>query len=97
MNNYLNIGGVHARRRPGTYSTLKPNAFYGPSRLQNDLALTRNFTSAAQQLQFRWEVFNVLNKANFNNPTSALNSTNFGRILTAGDPRIMQFAFKFDF
>jgi len=26
-----------------------------------------------------------------------LNSTNFGRILTASDPRIMQFAFKFDF
>jgi len=39
----------------------------------------------------------VLNKANFNNPTSALNSTNFGRILSAGDPRIMQFALKYDF
>ena len=39
----------------------------------------------------------MLNTANFNNPTAALNSSNFGRILTAGDPRIMQFAFKFDF
>jgi len=81
----------------GTYSTLKPNAFYGPSRLQNDLAVTRSFRIAARQVQFRWEVFNVMNKANFNNPTTALNSSNFGRILSAGDPRIMQFALKFDF
>ena len=34
---------------------------------------------------------------NFNNPTTALNSSNFGRILSAQDPRIMQFALKFDF
>jgi hypothetical protein len=38
-----------------------------------------------------------MNKANFNNPTTALNSSNFGRILSAQDPRIMQFALKFDF
>jgi carboxypeptidase family protein len=81
----------------GTYSDLKPNAFYGPSRLQNDLAITRVFRISSQQLQFRWEIFNVMNKANFNNPTTALNSSNFGRILSAGDPRIMQFALKFDF
>ena len=81
----------------GTYSDLKPNAFYGPSRLQNDLAVTRVSRIPAQQLQFRWEIFNVTNKANFNNPTTALDSSNFGRILSAGDPRIMQFALKFDF
>jgi Carboxypeptidase regulatory-like domain/TonB dependent receptor len=96
VNNYLNINAFTSPA-PGTYSTLRPNAFYGPSRLLNDLALTRSFHLAARQLQFRWEVFNVLNKANFNNPTSALNSTNFGRILSAGDPRIMQFALKYDF
>jgi hypothetical protein len=42
-------------------------------------------------------VFNVLNTANFNNPTTALNSFNFGRILSPGDPGIAQFALKFDF
>jgi hypothetical protein len=96
VNNYLNINSFTSPAA-GTYSTLRPNAFYGPSRLQNDLALTRNFRLSTRQLQFRWEVFNVLNKANFNNPTTALNSTNFGRILSAGDPRIMQFALKYDF
>ena len=68
-----------------------------PSQFQNDLALTRTFGPAEHRFQFRWEIFNVINKVNFNNPTSALNSANFGRILTAGEPRIMQFAFKYDF
>jgi hypothetical protein len=95
-NNYLNAAAFLSPE-PGTYSTLKPNAFVGPSRLQNDLALMRTFPLAARSVQFRWEIFNVLNHTNFNNPTTGLNSTNFGRILTAGDPRIMQFALKFDF
>jgi hypothetical protein len=82
----------------GTYSTLKPNAFYGPSRFQNDLGISRNFkVGGSRTFQFRWEIFNVINKANFNNPTTGLNSSNFGRILSAGDPRILQFGFKFDF
>jgi carboxypeptidase family protein len=96
VNNYLDRNAFTSPD-PGTYSTLKPNAFVGPSQFQNDLALTRTFKLATRGFQFRWEVFNVLNKANFNNPTSGLNSTNFGRILTAGQPRIMQFALKYDF
>ena len=59
--------------------------------------IVRTFRVAGNQFQFRWEVFNVLNTANFNNPTSGLNSTNFGQILSAGQPRIMQFALKFNF
>ena len=96
VENYLNRDAF-ASPEPGTYSTLKPNAFVGPSQLLNDLAVTRTFKLLDRSLQFRWEVFNVMNHARFNNPTAALNSTNFGRILTAGAPRIMQFAFKFDF
>ena len=96
VNNYLNPAAFTSPAA-GTYSTLRPNAFVGPSRLQNDLAVSKTFKVAERTLQFRWEVFNVLNHASFNNPVSALNSTNFGRILTASDPRIMQFALKFDF
>ena len=42
-------------------------------------------------------MFNVINHVNYNAPTTALNSANFGKILSAGDPRIMQFALKVDF
>jgi hypothetical protein len=82
----------------GTYSDLKPFTIVNPSNFQNDFALSRTFRVAdGRRLQFRWEVFNVINHVNLNAPVTALNSANFGRILTAGDPRIMQFALKFDF
>jgi hypothetical protein len=82
----------------GTYSSLAPFTIVNPSNLQTDFALTRTFRiQGAQSVQFRWEVFNVLNHVNFNPPVSALNSASFGQIQTAGDPRIMQFALKFTY
>jgi hypothetical protein len=82
----------------GTYSTLAPFTIVNPSNLQNDFALTRTFKIAgAQSVQFRWEVFNLLNHVNFNAPVTSLNSSSFGQIQSAGDPRIMQFALKFTY
>ena len=49
---------------------------------------------ATRQVQFRAEVFNVLNRVHLSNPVSALNSPNFGLITSAGDPRIIQLALK---
>ena len=95
-NNYLNRAAFTAPAN-GTYSTLPPNSIVNPSRLTNDLALTKSFRLAQRQLQFRWEVFNVLNHTNFNAPITALNNGNFGRIQSAQDPRIMQFALKYEF
>ena len=81
---------------PGTYSSLAPFTIVNPPNLQNDFALMRTFKIRdAQSIQFRWEVFNVMNHVNFNAPVSSLNSSSFGLIQSAGDPRIMQFALKF--
>ena len=97
VNNYLNRAAFTSPAQ-GTYSDLTPFTIVNPSRLQNDLAVTRTFrVPGGQSFQFRWEVFNVINHVNYNAPTTALNSANFGRILSAGDPRIMQFALKVDF
>jgi hypothetical protein len=94
--NYLNRAAFTSPAA-GTYSDLRPFSIVNPSRLQNDVALTRSFRVGTNTLQFRWEVFNVINHVNYNAPVTALNSGNFGRILSAGDPRIMQFALKVDF
>ncbi len=95
--NYLNRAAF-ASPTTGTYSTLAPFTILNPSSFQNDLAISRTFRiREAQSLQFRWEIFNVINRVNFLAPVTALNSANFGKILTAGDPRIMQFALKFNF
>ena len=82
----------------GTLSTLAPFTIVNPSRFQNDLAISRTFPMGqSRALQFRWEVFNVVNWVNLNAPTTALNNANFGKITAAQDPRIMQMAVKFAF
>ena len=47
--------------------------------------------------QFRFEAFNVLNNVNFGLPVSAQNNGNFGRIITADSPRILQLALRLMF
>jgi hypothetical protein len=48
-------------------------------------------------VQFRSEFFNLFNNVNFNQPQTSLNSASVGRITSAGDPRILQFALKLMF
>jgi hypothetical protein len=58
-----------------------------------DLSLVRNFAlSQGTRLELRIESFNVTNHVNFGLPVADLNSANFGRIFSAGPPRLMQFA-----
>ncbi len=82
----------------GTYSTDRPGSIEGLSVLTNDLAVTRRVRlGGSRTLQFRAEIFNVINRVNYGTPIVSLNNSNFGRITTTGDPRIMQFALKFEF
>ena len=48
-------------------------------------------------IEFRSEFFNIFNHANFGNPNGNIGSANFGRITTTRDPRLIQFALKFQF
>jgi hypothetical protein len=81
----------------GTYSDLRPFTVVNPSNFQNDIGITRSFKLGTRTLQARWEIFNVVNYVNLDAPITALNSAAFGQIQTARDPRIMQFALKFEF
>ena len=82
----------------GGYGNLGINSFTGPGALTVDMSVSRLFRIRERQsLELRGEAFNVLNRLNANNPTSALNSATFGRVLSAADPRIMQVAMKFAF
>ncbi len=47
--------------------------------------------------EFRGEAFNLFNHANFNAPVSTVTNVNYGKILTAGDPRVLQLALKLTF
>jgi hypothetical protein len=48
-------------------------------------------------LEFRFESYNATNHPNWNAPSSDLASPQYGRITSARDMRINQFALKFNF
>ncbi len=57
--------------------------------IQKDIALGNG-----ARLQFRWEIFNLLNSVNFDVPNRIAFTPNFGRIFSAKPPRQMQFGVK---
>jgi hypothetical protein len=79
----------------GTFGTAGRNALRGPGFTSLDIGLHKTFSvTDLVKLQFRAEAFNVLNRVNLDLPEGNLGSGNFGRILSAGDPRILQFALR---
>jgi hypothetical protein len=82
----------------GTYGTSERNGYEAPGQRVVDLSLVRSFRFAeTHRLEARIEAFNAFNWFRWGNPVTALNNANFGRILSAQDPRIMQFALKYQF
>jgi Carboxypeptidase regulatory-like domain/TonB dependent receptor len=82
----------------GKFGNAGRNIARGPAYTNVDISLVRNFTITGDtRLQFRAEVFNIANHANFGLPVADLNSANFGRLFSAGPPRLMQFALKLIF
>ena len=47
--------------------------------------------------QFRAEFFNAFNHPSWSGMNTSINSTAFGRITSAYEPRIIQFALRLDF
>jgi hypothetical protein len=72
-----------------------------------DLAVLKNFPVAeSRRLEFRWEMFNLINHANFSGPTASLfssatavnpSATRSQITGTRTSARQMQFALKFIF
>jgi len=97
LNNYLNPAAF-ASPAIGTLGNQKRNGVYGPGFRTIDLSLVRSFRfNNTHRIEARIESFNALNWFIWNNPVSNFNNVQFGRITSAGDPRIMQFAIKYQF
>ena len=81
-----------------SFGNFGKGAVSGPGMMTWDVGLFRNIVFHERMtLQLRGEFFNVLNHANFNDPTVTLSSGGFGSITGAADPRIGQVALKFLF
>ncbi|HMT08339.1 MAG TPA: TonB-dependent receptor [Pyrinomonadaceae bacterium] len=58
---------------PGTYGNLERNALKGPGFQQFDLTLQKKFKiTERMNVEFRSEIYNLFNRANFSNPTANL-------------------------
>jgi hypothetical protein len=79
----------------GTYGNAGRGLISGPAFNSTDLSLLKDFSLTERvRLQFRSEFFNAFNQVNFTSVTTSVNSSAFGRIRAASDPRIIQFALK---
>jgi len=82
----------------GTFGNLGRSNVPGPGFFQIDMALSRIFrVRESMNLELRGEAFNLTNSYRAGPVTTAINSPQFGQILTAQDPRIMQVALKLAF
>ena|SRR6266498_95044 len=88
-----------AANQPGRYGNFGRNVFNGAASAATNLSVVKSFPISEHlgKLQFRAEFFNLFNSVNFGQPVLLLNNRNFGRIQTAGDPRIVQFALRYAF
>ena len=98
---------------PGTdIGNVGRNSLRGPRQTNVDFSIIKRFPFyEAKSVEFRAEFFNLFNQVNLANPTSNLNvatvNANTGEIINPGDfgritstsnnPRLIQFALKFNF
>ncbi len=82
----------------GRYGTFGRNVLHGPGINNWDFTLfKRTKISEAHSIEFRAEFFNLFNHAQFNNPTTSIGSSLFGRITGTRDPRLIQFVLRYVF
>jgi len=95
----MSLAGGYPNNRG--FGNLGRNILRGFSQKRIDLGLSKN-TKITERigLEFRWDVFNVLNNVNFATPNNVIGDagTDFGKITdTIGGPRVMQFGMKLKF
>lgn len=90
----------------GTYGNSGRNRFRGPGLWQADTGIAKSFRlSETFRLDFRAEMFNLFNRAQYGNPVNARNNSTFGRILVTandgatgtGTSRQLQFMLRLNF
>jgi hypothetical protein len=95
---WLNRAAFDANVPFGTIGNLGRSSIRGPGFFEIDTAVSRVFRVAERKsFELRGEAFNLTNSYRAGPVTANLSSPQFGQILTAQDPRIIQVAGKFVF
>ncbi|HEX5412515.1 MAG TPA: TonB-dependent receptor [Terriglobia bacterium] len=81
--------------RPGTLSR---NGVFGPEGWTMDSSLFKNFQIKERAtLQLRLDVFNLWNRTNYDNPETDVSSSDFGRITSSEQGRVLQLSGTINF
>lgn len=98
VDSWYNVAAFQ-RVNPGVFGNNTRNSLRGPGYATLDVALQRRLTFTQRfAAALRWDVFNVLNRANLGNPDSNITGVTAGSITSlAGDPRVMQFSLRLFF
>ena len=81
-----------------TFGTALRNSVIGPGFADLDFAVAKSWGfGASGSVEFRWETFNLLNRANFDLPNRIFGNASFGRIFSAKSPREMQLGLRVAF
>jgi hypothetical protein len=85
--------------QPGVHGTAARNLFSGPGMFNTNLSLVKSFRISERlgAIQFRAEFFNAFNNVNFAQPDSTFVDKTFGQVSAAADPRVIQFALRYQF
>lgn len=83
----------------GTLGNVGRGVFHGPGINNFDFGFYKNvkITGESKYVQLRFEFYNLFNHTQFGNPNGNINSSNFGRTLSAASPRLIQLAAKIYF
>ena len=97
--NYWFNPNTFALESYGTFGSASRNSLSAPGLFNFDFALYKDTKiTESTSLELRFEFYNLFNHTQFRAPgTTDVNSSNFGRITGAFDPRLIQLAAKFYF
>lgn len=80
------------------YGSSHRDPIVGPGTVNTDISAFKRFKLYDRySLLYRAELFNLFNNTNLGNPNGTVGNANFGKITSAGSPRIVQMALKFEF
>ena len=78
----------------GTQGNAGRNTIRGPGTQQVNFSVIKRFPVGHARVEFRAEIFNLLNHNNFGNPDTNISNSTVGTITTADDGRSLQLGLR---
>ena len=90
--------GTFAAPGYGFFGNAGQGIIRGPGVVNFDMAFYKDFRfKESQAIEFRGELFNIFNHTNFSGVDTTFGDAQFGRVTSALDPRIVEFALRYHF